>query len=429
MRNGAAVNIMVLANDNFGSDGPNTDHPLTFNNGSVSNASANGASIMVHNNDTPNIYDDDYIVYTPKQAFEGQDSFTYVITDATGDADSAQVTITVTSSGQTFTSYIEHFDAPGQPNGPTQDTYWKYFNDIYPDQTDWTSFIPGDGYAHIKVDTITANDTDPTFPYQTLVFGKVNENHRIEVRMKGAVLDGGLVCFLFTYQEENEQFNEVDIEIVAQDANASIPVHDIDPPNGWTDARFNTWRNASIYTFLPISSTFKPVTNANNENISLRDDEFHTYTIDWREDQVDYFIDGVLQESFTTNVATGMSEVIIGFRQLIWAGDFKWTGVHELLVDYFKIESLSALSTTKTKLSETVKVSIFPNPAQNQIKVISQDFFTIESIEISNVLGSKLINTKGYQKQIDISNLSKGMYWVRTKFKDGSIQSQKIVKY
>jgi beta-glucanase (GH16 family) len=45
------------------------------------------------------------------------------------------------------------------------------------------------------------------------------------------------------------------------------------------------------------------------------DDEFHTLTIDWREDQVDYFIDGVLHESFDTNVAMGISEVIIGFRQ------------------------------------------------------------------------------------------------------------------
>ena len=92
LRNGAAINIMVLANDSFGSDGPNTDHPLTFNNGSKNNASANGASIKVDDNGTPTIFDDDFIVYTPTPSFEGVDNFTYVITDYNGDADSAEVT-------------------------------------------------------------------------------------------------------------------------------------------------------------------------------------------------------------------------------------------------------------------------------------------------------------------------------------------------
>lgn len=59
-----------------------------------------------------------------------------MITDADGDADSAQVTVNVSSSGETFTSYIENFDESGQPNGPTQDTYWKFFNDIHLSQTD-----------------------------------------------------------------------------------------------------------------------------------------------------------------------------------------------------------------------------------------------------------------------------------------------------
>ena len=428
VRNGAVVEIAVLSNDDFGNDGPNTDHALTFTNGSKNNASANGASIKVDDNGTPTIYDDDFIAYTPTQSFEGVDTFTYVITDADGDADSAQVTVNVSSSGETFTSYIENFDESGQPNGPTQDTYWKFFNDIHPSQTDWNSFIPGDGYAYITVDADSNNDTDASFPYQTLVFGKIDENHRIEVRMKGPVLDGGLVGFLFTYQEEDEKFNEVDIELVAQDANADIPNHDISPPNGWTDARFNTWRNASIYSFLPISSTFKPVKNANDENISLMDDEFHTLTIDWREDQVDYFIDGVLQESFDTNIAMGMSEVIIGFRQLTWAGDFNWTGNHNLVIDYFKIEALDALSTQENQLSKTIDISIFPNPAFDEIKIVSQEFHEIKSMEITNLLGSKMMTIKGYQNRIDVSSLSKGMYVITTRFSDGSSLSKKIIK-
>ena len=98
-QNGSDVNILVLANDDFGAEGPNTTHALTFKNGSTSNASTNGALISVNDNGTPNVYDDDYIVYTPSSSFVGEDNFTYVITDLSGDAAEAIVTITVGGSG------------------------------------------------------------------------------------------------------------------------------------------------------------------------------------------------------------------------------------------------------------------------------------------------------------------------------------------
>ena len=97
-QNGAAIDIMVLANDSFGPEGANTDHALTFNNGSTSSASDNGAIITVNDNNTPTTYDDDYIVYTPASGFSGTDTFTYVITDLSGDADTGTVTVTVGAS-------------------------------------------------------------------------------------------------------------------------------------------------------------------------------------------------------------------------------------------------------------------------------------------------------------------------------------------
>ncbi|MAD97383.1 MAG: hypothetical protein CMB99_08665 [Flavobacteriaceae bacterium] len=89
---GNTITIDVLDNDDYGSDGPNATHQLTFSNGSTSNASANGAAITVVNNE---------IEYTPTATFSGTDTFTYVITDADGEADSATVTVTVTSGGAT----------------------------------------------------------------------------------------------------------------------------------------------------------------------------------------------------------------------------------------------------------------------------------------------------------------------------------------
>ncbi len=325
-------------------------------------------------------------------------------------------------------NYTEDFNTSGIPTNIPAGSYWKFFNEIHPSQNSWNKFIPGDGFAYIEVDADIHNDTKYTYPYQTLVFGGAYQNHRIETRMKGAVVDGGLVGFLFTYSEDQSGtiFNEVDIEVVGNDRD--VEDHDRLPPNGWTDARFNTWRNASTTTYLPISGSAKAVKDENGHKISLIDDKFHTYTIDWRADQVDFFIDGILQDSFNTNVAVGWAEVIFGFRNLPWAQDFNWTGNHTLIVDYFKITDLSSLS-TKTKILENEKlVSIFPNPTHNEVKIICKDYYTINFIELINTLGKRVIITKEYQNKIDIGHLNNGLYFVRTHFKDGTIKTNKLIK-
>ena len=240
-------------------------------------------------------------------------------------------------------TYYEDFNSPGYPTNIPAGSYWTFHNEIYPNQVSWNDFIPGDGNAYLTVDADISNDLDWIHPFQTLEFGGVAQNHRLEVRMKGAVVDGGLVGFLFTYNQEGEIFNEVDIEVVARDS--AVPWHETLPFNGgWTDARYNTWGNANENTNQPFTGTMKAVVNQNNEKISLIDDEFHIYTIDWRADRIDFFIDGVIQETITTSVAEGVSEVIIGFRQLPWAGDFNWSGTHTLVIDYLKIEPLENIT-------------------------------------------------------------------------------------
>lgn len=327
------------------------------------------------------------------------------------------------------TSYIEDFNSAGYPTNLPSGSYWKFYNEIHPSQETWKQFIPGDGNAYLIVDADINNDTDLVHPYQTLVFGGVGENHRLEVRMKGAVVDGGLVAFLFTYHQTGEIFNEVDIEVVAQDRN-SAP-HDIYPPNGWTDARFNTWRNADENTALPFSGSEKAVINQTNDKISLIDDDFHTYTIDWRSDEVDFFIDGFLQETFTTNVATGWAEIIIGYRNLPWANDFKWSGTHTLVIDYFKItpiEPKERLSTNDVHLNNLLDISIFPNPAIDEINIVIPKTHQIKKLELINMLSSSIIQIDGFKNKINISNFPKGMYFLKAVLNNGQTITKKIVK-
>ncbi|MFY9243015.1 MAG: T9SS type A sorting domain-containing protein [Polaribacter sp.] len=338
-------------------------------------------------------------------------------------------------SAITQTTYTENFTEKGYPSNLPENAYWKFYNDIHPEQTNWNKFIPGDGNAYITVDADITNDTDDTYPYQTLVFGGVSENHRLEVRMKGAAVDGGLAAFIFTYHQEGTIFNEVDIEVVAQDGQSPTSPHEIYAPNGWTDARFNTWRNADEITTLPFSGSQKPVVDKDNKRISLIDDEFHTYTIDWKEDQVDFFIDEVLQESFTSNIATGWSEVIIGYRNLPWAGDFNWTGEHTMVIDYFKIEPLlNTLFTNSFNNDDNQIVRLFPNPTKDKINIEISEDKKIRKMELMNVLSSKIIHLNNFNsdfnssKEIDISNFAKGIYFLNVVLESGKTITKKIVK-
>lgn len=332
------------------------------------------------------------------------------------------------------TNYFEGFDAKGYPNNLPNNGYWMFYNDIHPTQTGWDNFMPGDGFAYITVDPDTSNDTDSTFPYQALVFGGVGENHKLEVRMKGAAVDGGLAAFIFTYTQTGPIFNEVDIEVVAQDLQSGIPSHDIFPPNGWTDARFNTWRDANEITTLPFTGSSKPIIDKDNNRKSLIDNEFHTYTIDWRANQVDFFIDDVLQESFNTNIARGFSEVIIGYRNLPWAGDFRWTGNHTMVIDYFKIEPLEPILLTDVNDFNN-QISIYPNPVEDELNLKIDGIESIKKIELFSVLSSKIIeiNTKYFDQntsyKVDVSNLSKGIYFLKTEFNNGKIITKKVLKH
>jgi hypothetical protein len=331
------------------------------------------------------------------------------------------------------TTYIEGFNTKGYPANLPNNAYWMFYNDIHPNQNNWDKFIPGDGNAYITVDADKSNDTDYTYPYQAMVFGGIGENHRLEVRMKGAAVDGGLTAFIFTYTQTGSIFNEVDIEVVAQDLQSGIPSHDIHAPNGWTDARFNTWRNANEITEVPFTGSQKPVVDANNNKISLIDGEFHTYTIDWRENQVDFFIDSVLQESFNTTVATGWSEVIIGYRNLPWAGNFRWTGNHTMVIDYFKIEPLEAILSVDSVNLES-QISIYPNPTKDEINLRIADASKIKKMELINVISSKVMEINNFDtksnsiQKIDISSFPKGVYFLKTELSDGNIITKKILK-
>ncbi|SNR79235.1 Calx-beta domain-containing protein, partial [Maribacter sedimenticola] len=83
------TDLTILANDDFGFDGPATVNSLQ-----VGAAPING-TVTIMDNGTPGDSTDDYFEYLPSPSFNGNDSFTYIITDSNGSTDTATVNIYV----------------------------------------------------------------------------------------------------------------------------------------------------------------------------------------------------------------------------------------------------------------------------------------------------------------------------------------------
>ena len=90
---------------------------------------------------------------------------------------------------------------------------------------------------------------------------------------------------------------------------------------------------------------------------------------------------------------------------------------------------VSAIVSTNTLSNEkfqanNLKFNLYPNPANSILNVnLATD---LQSVEIYSLQGQKVLS--GTEKQINVSNLSSGMYMVRVTAIDGGVATQKFIK-
>jgi Secretion system C-terminal sorting domain len=82
------------------------------------------------------------------------------------------------------------------------------------------------------------------------------------------------------------------------------------------------------------------------------------------------------------------------------------------------IESNSLISNT---------INFYPNPATNMLNIENKNNLSINSITISDTNGRNVLESKNVTSSIDVSNLSKGIYFVRLANDAGSV-TKKLVK-
>ena len=245
--------------------------------------------------------------------------------------------VEVDDGGEVTVGYLENFDNLGQPQ--TVHGSWRYVDDMLP-VYGWNEIVPGDGYAYLTIDANTDNDQDSSQPFQDIRFSEVGPGNRIEMRAKNLAVPGvgGFIC---TYQEDATSFDEIDIEVAYNDIKTT------DTEGEWSDARFNSWGNANPFgPYEPVESIKDPVIDETGSKISVEDDQFHTFTIEWQHydginGRIDFYIDGAYQTTITDVVGDDLSEIILGYRQMSWTGDLDWSGTRTMVIDWFRVSPVN----------------------------------------------------------------------------------------
>jgi hypothetical protein len=235
--------------------------------------------------------------------------------------------------------YFEGFDVAGKP-ADRHGLIWDYRAQLSP-VNDWKEIIPGDGYAYLTAEReFLKRHRRPWrfWPFQTLSVGPVGAGHRISMRAKNTAIPG-LAAMIFTYREQ-DTVDEIDLEITATDTESPTPRHKTGPDGGWTDLRLATWIEADRQRPEPTTLVKQPARDSEGEKMSLQDDQFHVYTIEWDEKEVRFFIDDVLQHTIEDAVPDRPARVIFGLRQMPWAGEADWEDPQTMTVDWVSIEPL-----------------------------------------------------------------------------------------
>jgi hypothetical protein len=98
---------------------------------------------------------------------------------------------------------------------------------------------------------------------------------------------------------------------------------------------------------------------------------------------------------------------------------------HDIVIDsvVFSFDAAAVLSTQDEALQS---FSIYPNPANNSVNISSAS--TISKVQIFNISGKKVLETKALlNKTIDVSNLNKGIYFLKVHSTGNTTATQKLI--
>jgi hypothetical protein len=172
-----------------------------------------------------------------------------------------------------------------------------------------------------------------------------------------------------------------------------------------------------------------------NSTISIADNKWHHYAIVYDGTTLYFYEDGILQIFGNLNLSTLGTTLYIGAasnnsglganQNNIYLDDFQvynqWftaQGVYGLYLS----QSQTVLNSQNFQ-TKKLKAAIYPNPTTDNFTIEMEN--EVKSVEIYSLQGQKVLTTTN--KNVNVSNLSRGIYLVRIQDVDNAVATQKLI--
>ena len=195
-----------------------------------------------------------------------------------------------------------------------------------------------------------------------------------------------------------------------------------DKETGWACDIFLAINNEILYQDNPTTSSATVVgTYQQNTWMTFR------FEIDIDSDVIEFYKDDtLLHTSVFSNATVGPNSNVldvIDFYGL--SGGFQGVYISNFFVDDFSFTTTSTSASIHDQ-EDSSEIHYFPNPVSDQLTITSSNL--IQSIALYDLDGRKILakNIHSTQTELDVSEISEGLYFLHIKSETGQIKIEKI---
>jgi len=189
---------------------------------------------------------------------------------------------------------------------------------------------------------------------------------------------------------------------------------------------------ATNHTSSAIHTPSSSGATVNTDSQTLADvaNNFYVYSVNWSPNQITFMVDGVGYYTYNPPVKDSSTwpfdleqYLILNVAMGGFAGNVDPNFTQSpMVIDYVRVYQNNNLSVDVNTLDE---FKIYPNPVDNIISIGFNK--TIDKVEVYSLIGHLVFEDKPTNNQIDVSNLSKGVYFLKIKSENNYI-TKKFVK-
>lgn len=192
-----------------------------------------------------------------------------------------------------------------------------------------------------------------------------------------------------------------------------------------------------VQSAIHTPSSFGATENHGGQFINTASNEFHVYSLEWTEENMEFAVDGVLHYTYEPEIQDENTWPFDEAQYLLLniaiqpniSPNFTNSS---MLIDYVRVYQLVTVDVSEFELANSIKT--YPNPFTDQLIIDLDQIQQDESIELQMVaLDGRFVFRKEYNisnKQLrinDLDDLASGVYILSLKLKDG-IQYIQVLK-